>query len=95
MVLDTEAADSDMGADIGPVTTGRRRRCGEGAIRPGDEVVMFERAVERPGDYGETDIVVTGGEEATFIASELDEAETMGTLTKVTIATYAFGTVWT
>jgi hypothetical protein len=94
-VADTEAADPDVGIDVGPVTTGRRQRCGEGAIRPGDEVVVFGQAVERPGDWGETDVVITGGEDETFIASELDEAEITGTVTKVTIAIYAFGVVWT
>jgi hypothetical protein len=81
--------------DVGPVATGRRWRCGEGAIRPGDEVVAFGRTVERPGDWGEIDVAVTGGEEAIFIASELDKAEIMGTVTKITIAIYAFGTAWT
>jgi hypothetical protein len=62
VVLDIEAANPDVGIDIGSVTTKRRRRCGEGAILPGDEVVTFGRAVERPGDRGETDVVITGGE---------------------------------
>ena len=75
MVLDVEAADSDAGIDTGLVRTGRRRRCGEDAIRSGDEVVAFGRAVEQPGDRGEIGVVVAGGKEATSITSELDEAE--------------------
>ena len=60
-----------MSIDIEPVRTGRRRRYGEGAVRSGDEVVAFGRAVERPGDWGEIGVVVAGGEEAAFIAFEL------------------------
>jgi len=92
-VADIEAADSDVGIEVGAVTTGRRQRCGEGAIRPGDEVVAFGQVVEAPGEWGEADVAVTGGEDETFIASELDEAEITGTVTKVTIAIYAFSTV--
>lgn len=94
-MADIEAADPDVGIDIGPVRTGRRWRCGEGAIRSGDEVVAFGQAVERPGDRGEIGVVVAGGEEAAFIASELDEAEIAETATKITIAVYTFGTVQT
>ena len=93
MVLDVEAADPDVSIVIEPVKTGRRRRYGEGAIRSGDEVVAFGRTVERPGDRGETGVVVACGKEATSITSELDEAEITGTVTKITIAVHTFGTV--
>ena len=39
--------------------------------------------------------MITGGEDGTFIASKREEAEITGTVTKVTVAIYAFGTLWT
>ena len=89
-----ESASGDAGLDVGPLSLGSRQRVGEGTISPGDEIHVYGRVTQSDAGWDSPDETLTA-DDGTFLYTTIEPDVVTETTTKVGIAIFAFGLLWT